>query len=86
MLNENGQNEGISSDPRIVKWAMFHQVELVTCGFMYYEMPQSSKLMRLGVANRIDVFESNLESEIDRRIVVDSDSNDLIESTISIFD
>ena len=38
------------------------------------------KLMRLGVPNRIDVVESNLESEFDCRILVDSDSNDLIES------
>ena len=42
--------------------------------------------MRLGSPNRIDVVESNLKSEFDRRIIVDSDSNDLIESTILIFD
>ena len=41
------------------------------------------KLMRLGSPNRIDDFESNLKSESERRIVVDSDSNDLIESTRS---
>ena len=44
------------------------------------------KLMRLGPPNRIDDFESNLKSEFERRIVVDSDTYDLIESTISIFD
>ena len=44
------------------------------------------KLMRLGSPNRIDVVESNLKSEFDRRIIVDSDSNGLIESTRSIFD
>ena len=45
-----------------------------------------AKLMRLGSPNRIDVFESNLKSEFDRQIIVDLDSNDLIELTISIFD
>ena len=39
--------------------------------------------MRLGVPNRIDVIESSLKSEFDVKL---SDSNDLIESTISIFD
>ena len=42
--------------------------------------------MRFGLPNRIDVVESSLKSEFDRRIIVDSDSNDLIESTMSIFD
>ena len=42
------------------------------------------KLMRLESPNRIDVIESNLKSDFDRRIIVDSDSNDLIESTITI--
>ena len=42
-----------------------------------------TKLMRLGSPNRIDDFESNLKSESERRIVVNSDSNDLIESTRS---
>ena len=45
-----------------------------------------SKLMRLASANGIDVVESNLKSESERRILVDSDSNDLIESLRSIFD
>ena len=44
------------------------------------------KLMRLGSANRIDDFESKSRSEFDRRIIVDSDSNDLIKSSITIFD
>ena len=42
--------------------------------------------MRFGLPNRIDVVESNLESEFDCRIIVDSDVNDLIESTMSIID
>ena len=41
--------------------------------------------MRLGSPNRIDVVESNLKSEFDRRIIVDSDFNDLIESKINLF-
>ena len=44
------------------------------------------KLMPLASAKRIDVVESNLKSESERRILVDSDSNDLIESSRSIFD
>ena len=44
------------------------------------------KLMRLGLPNRIDVVESSLKFKFDRQIIVDSDSNDLTESTISIFD
>ena len=44
------------------------------------------KLMRLVSANRIDIFKSKSQSEFDRPIIVDSDSNDLIESTSSIFD
>ena len=36
----------------------------------------TSKLMRLGLPNRIDVVDSNLKSESERRIVVDSDSNE----------
>ena len=36
----------------------------------------NTKLMRLGVPNRIDVVDSNLKSESERRIVVDSDSNE----------
>ena len=42
--------------------------------------------MQLEVPNRIDVVESNLESEFDCRIIIDSDFNDLIESTMSIID
>ena len=42
--------------------------------------------MRFGLPNRSDVVESSLKSEFDRRIIVDSDFKDLIESTISIFD
>ena len=41
------------------------------------------KLMRFGLPNQIDVVESNLKSGFDRRIIVDSDYNDLIESTIT---
>ena len=44
----------------------------------------NNKLMRLESANRIDVVESKSRSEFDSRIIVDSDSIDLIESTISI--
>ena len=40
------------------------------------------KLMQLASPNRIDVVESNLKSESERRIIVDSDSNDLIEYDI----
>ena len=42
--------------------------------------------MRFGLPNRIDVVESSLNSGFYRRIIVDSDFNDLIESTRSIFD
>ena len=42
--------------------------------------------MRFGLPNRIDVVKSSLESGFDRRIIVDSDFNDLIESTMSIID
>ena len=49
----------------------------------YFEW-QNNKLMRFGLPNRIDVVEWNLKSEFDRRITVDSDSNDLIESMITI--
>ena len=52
------------------------------CGIMY-EGLLKTKLMRFGLPNRIDVVDSNLKSESERRIVVDSDSNDLIESTRS---
>ena len=44
------------------------------------------KLMQFGLPNRIDVVESNLKSEYNRQIIVDSDFNDLIESTMSIID
>ena len=47
---------------------------------------ETGKLMRCGPPNRIDDFESNLKSGLKRRIIVDSDFNDLIESMISIFD
>ena len=46
----------------------------------------NGKLMRFGLPNQIDVVESSLKSGFDRRIIVDSDFNDLIESTRSIFD
>ena len=46
-------------------------------------MIQFGKLMRLGLPNRIGLVESNLESEFDCPIIVDSDSNDLMESSIS---
>ena len=42
--------------------------------------------MRLASANRIDIVESNLKSESERRIIVESDFNEYIESTRSIFD
>ena len=42
--------------------------------------------MRFGLPNRIDIVESSLKSGFDRRIIVDSDFNDVIESTRSIFD
>ena len=42
--------------------------------------------MQFGLPNRINVVESNLESEFDCRIIVDSDFNDLIELTMSIID
>ena len=49
-----------------------------------FDFAMVTKLMRLGSPNRIDVVELNLKSKFDRRIIVDSDSNDLIESSITI--
>ena len=43
-----------------------------------------TKLMRLGVANRIVVVESNLKSKFDHQFWSDLKSNNEIESTIAI--
>ena len=65
----------------------FLQVEKSSvCADTSRQCSQAAKLMRFGLSNRIEVVESNLKSGFDRRIIVYSDSNDLIESTILIFD
>ena len=63
-------------DTYLTFWGLFG----IVFAFALYDL---SKLMQLGSPNWIDDFESNLKSESERRIVVDSDSNDLIESTRS---
>ena len=64
-----------------VLWADFAGLPYLTRSAV---VPPSTKLMRLGSPNRIDDDSDSKAIYIDRRIIINSDSNDLIESTITI--